>query len=200
MLRLTDIKLDLDHAEGAIKAAVLKRLDLKPQDLLGYSVYRRAVDARKRSAIALTYTLDVEVRNEAALLKRFARDRNVAVSPDEGYRLKAHIPEAATLAVTLTNRAGLAAPVQVIASADGGRMRLEVLDRGEAADSDDTLEEADSIDAGLEGGLSLSLSLIDGLVDELDIAPREGGGSTVTMTLIDQVEPRGREDPTAGVT
>jgi uncharacterized protein len=94
MLRLTDIKLDLDHAEGEIKAAVLKRLDLKPQDLLGCSVHRRAVDARKRSAIALTYTLDIEVRNEAALLKRFARDRNVAPAPDEGYRFKARAPAA----------------------------------------------------------------------------------------------------------
>jgi uncharacterized FAD-dependent dehydrogenase len=94
MLRLTDLKLDLDHAEGEIKAAVLKRLDLKPQDLLGYSVYRRAVDARKRSAIALIYTVDIEVRNEAALLKRFARDRNVAPAPDEGYRLKARAPSA----------------------------------------------------------------------------------------------------------
>src|SRR5215510_3281702 len=92
MLRLTDLKLDLDHVEGEIKAAVLKRLDLKPQDLLAYSVYRRAVDARKRSAIALTYTLDIEVRNEAALLKRFARDRNVVPAPDEGYRLKARAP------------------------------------------------------------------------------------------------------------
>src|SRR5262245_32406277 len=96
MLRLTDLKLDLDHAEGEIKAAVLKRLDLKPQDLLGYSVYRRAVDARKRSAIALIYTLDIEVRNEAALLKRFGRDRNVAPAPDEGYRLKARAPAAQT--------------------------------------------------------------------------------------------------------
>ena len=34
MLRLTDIKLDLDHAEGEIRAAVLKRLNLKPQDLI----------------------------------------------------------------------------------------------------------------------------------------------------------------------
>src|SRR5215813_10179497 len=92
MLRLTDLKLDLDHVEGEIKAAVLKRLDLKPQDLLGYSVYRRAVDARKRSAIALTYTLDIEVRNEAALLKRFARDRNVGPAPDEGYCLKTRAP------------------------------------------------------------------------------------------------------------
>src|SRR6185295_16408379 len=43
-------------------------------------------------AIALTYTVDIEVRNEAALLKWFARDRNVAPAPDEGYRLKARAP------------------------------------------------------------------------------------------------------------
>src|SRR5262249_6690485 len=94
MLRLTQIKLDLDHAEGEIKAAVLKRLDLKPQDLISYSVYRRAVDARKRSAIVLTYTLDIEARNEAALLQRFARDRNVGLAPDESYHLKARAPAA----------------------------------------------------------------------------------------------------------
>jgi uncharacterized FAD-dependent dehydrogenase len=94
MLRLTDINLDLDHAEGEIKAAVLKRLNLKPQDLISYSVCRRAVDARKRTAIALIYALDIEVRNEAALLQRFARDRNVARAPDEGYRLKARAPAA----------------------------------------------------------------------------------------------------------
>jgi len=118
MLRLTDIKLDLDHAEGEIKAAVLKRLDLKPQELLGYSVYRRAVDARKRSAIALIYTLDIEVRNEAALLQRFARDRNVAPAPDEGYRLKARAPEApaSRLVVIGTGPAAAGGPC---AGADG---------------------------------------------------------------------------------
>jgi uncharacterized FAD-dependent dehydrogenase len=93
MLRLTELKLALDHAEDEIKAAVLKRLNLKPQDLIGVSVYRRAVDARKRSAIALTYTLDIEVRNEAAVMKRFAGDRNVVPTPDESYRFKARAPD-----------------------------------------------------------------------------------------------------------
>src|SRR5215471_224041 len=110
MLRLTEIKLDLDHAEGEIKAAVLKRLDLKPQDLISYSVYRRAVDARKRSAIVLTYTLDLEVRNEAALLQRFARDRNVGPAPDEGYLFKARAPAAAARPVVIgTGPCGLLA-------------------------------------------------------------------------------------------
>jgi len=87
MLRLTELKLPLDHAEGALRAALLDRLRLGAGDLVGFSVFRRAVDARKKSAIALTYTLDVTVRNEAALLRRLKGDRNVAVAPDMEYRL-----------------------------------------------------------------------------------------------------------------
>ncbi len=52
MLRLTELKLPLDHAEGEIKAAVAQAAAAsRPQDLTGYSVFRRAVDARKKSAI-----------------------------------------------------------------------------------------------------------------------------------------------------
>ena len=67
MLRLTELKLPLDHAEGAVEAALLKRLGIAASELIGFSVFRRGVDARKKSAIALIYTLDVEVKNEAAL-------------------------------------------------------------------------------------------------------------------------------------
>ena len=93
MLRLTELKLPLDHADDAIEAAVLKRLQIKPQDLIGCSVFRRAVDARKKSAIALIYTLDIEVRNEAAVLKRLAGDRNLSVAPDVSYRFKTRAPD-----------------------------------------------------------------------------------------------------------
>ena len=86
MLRLTELKLPLDHEESAIQAAVLKRLSIKPHELVGYSIFRRAVDARKRSAIALIYTLDIDVRNEGAVLKRLSGDRNVSLAPDVSYR------------------------------------------------------------------------------------------------------------------
>jgi uncharacterized protein len=90
MLRLTELKLPLDHADDAIEAAVLKRLQIKPQDLIRCAVFRRAVDARKKAAIALIYTLDIDVKNEAAVLKRLAGDRNLSVAPDVSYRFKTH--------------------------------------------------------------------------------------------------------------
>jgi uncharacterized FAD-dependent dehydrogenase len=92
MLRLTELKLPLDHAEGAIEAAVLKRLGIAASDLIGVSVFRRAVDARKKSAIALTYTLDVDVKNDKAVLQRLKDDRNVSVTPDTSYRFVTRAP------------------------------------------------------------------------------------------------------------
>src|SRR5688572_30094521 len=93
MLRLTEVKLPLDHPESAIRAAVLTRLGIAADQLAGYTVFRRAVDARK-PAIALTYTLDVEVKNEAPLLQRFDGDRHVTRAPDMSYRFVARAPAA----------------------------------------------------------------------------------------------------------
>src|SRR6516164_3900226 len=96
LLRLTDVKLPLDHEEGALKSAILGRLKIPARDLVGFSVFRRATDARKRGAIALTYTLDIEVANEAALLKRFAQDRDLSRAPDMNYRFVTRAPEGST--------------------------------------------------------------------------------------------------------
>ena len=91
MLRITEVRLPLDHPEGALPAAILKRLGIAAQDLIGWSVFRRAVDARK-PAIALTYTLDVEARNQSTLLERLKGDRHVARAPDMTYRFVARAP------------------------------------------------------------------------------------------------------------
>ena len=42
MLRLTEIKLPLDHTADDIKAAIIERLAIKPDELLGYTIFRRA--------------------------------------------------------------------------------------------------------------------------------------------------------------
>jgi uncharacterized FAD-dependent dehydrogenase len=92
MLRLTDIKLPLDHAEGAIEAAIRAKLGLGKGGMLGFSVFRRGHDARKRGSIQLIYTLDVEVADEAGLLKRYADDKHVQPSPDTTYKFVAQAP------------------------------------------------------------------------------------------------------------
>ena len=92
MLRLTDLKLPLDHDEAALDAAIRRRLHLETADIRSYSVARRGHDARKRGAIALIYALDIDTPREAELLQRFADDPHVQPTPDTEYHAVAQAP------------------------------------------------------------------------------------------------------------
>ncbi|HEY0961154.1 MAG TPA: NAD(P)/FAD-dependent oxidoreductase [Pseudomonadales bacterium] len=86
MLRITELSLPLDHSPAELRTAIVKRLKVADADLLGFTVFKRSYDARKKnSTILFVYVLDVELRNEAAVLKRFNDDRNVAPAPDTQY-------------------------------------------------------------------------------------------------------------------
>ena len=88
-MRLTDLKLPLAHSADDLRNAILKRLAIAADELVGYTIFRRAYDARKPTAIVFIYTLDVELKNEAAALKRLHGDRHVGKTPDTGYRFVA---------------------------------------------------------------------------------------------------------------
>ncbi|MDP2132566.1 MAG: hypothetical protein Q8J99_03055, partial [Sulfuritalea sp.] len=93
-MRLTDLKLPLDHTEDDLRAAILKKLGIAGDELLGFTVFRRGHDARKPAAIVFIYTLDVELKNEAAVLKRLRGDRHVGPTPDTAYHFVARAPAA----------------------------------------------------------------------------------------------------------
>jgi uncharacterized FAD-dependent dehydrogenase len=93
MLRLTELKLALGQGATAIPAAILERLGVGADELVDYAIVRRAHDARRKSAIATVYSVDVTLRNEAEVLARFPADRRVQPAPDTTYRFVAHAPE-----------------------------------------------------------------------------------------------------------
>ena len=92
MLRITELKLPLNHPEEALAAAIRDRLRIGPRDLVRYTVARRAHDARDKDDIQLVYSVDVTVKNEAPVLTRARRDRHVGPTPDTGYRFVAKAP------------------------------------------------------------------------------------------------------------
>jgi len=92
MLRLTDIKLPLEHTELALRQAVLGKLAIADAELLSLQVAKRSYDARKRGAIMLIYALDVTLRDETAVLVRCKDDVHVGVAPDTRYRMVAQAP------------------------------------------------------------------------------------------------------------
>jgi len=86
MLRINELKLPLNHPEPALREAILARLGVPDADLVDFTVYKRSYDARKKAAIVLIYSIDAEVRGEAAVLARLKTDQHVMPSPDVDYK------------------------------------------------------------------------------------------------------------------
>ena len=92
MLRLSDLALPLDHSPEALLPAIAARLKVEPAGVLRHQLVRRGNDARKRGAIKLVYSFDVELADEAAALARLAGDPHVRPAPDTTYRPPVQAP------------------------------------------------------------------------------------------------------------
>ena len=94
MLRLTEIKLPLEHAENALQGAILQTLHITPADLVGFTIFKRSFDARK-AVLMQVYIVDVALASaglEAALLQRHAANPHIAPTPDMSYHTVAQAP------------------------------------------------------------------------------------------------------------
>jgi len=127
MIRITDLKLPLHHADEALPAAIVKRLRITPRDLIRFTVARRGADAREHGKIALVYTLDVAAKNEGTVLARNRRDRDVSLTPDTRYRAPAPATKGAPRPVVIG--AGPCGLFAALILAQGG-YRPIVLERG----------------------------------------------------------------------
>ncbi|MGE5865963.1 MAG: NAD(P)/FAD-dependent oxidoreductase [Rhizobacter sp.] len=92
MLRITELRLPLDHAEDALRPAIVERLGIADADLRDFTVFKRSYDARKKSAIVLIYTLDCALADEAAVLLQHEGDPQIRTTPDTSYHFLGHAP------------------------------------------------------------------------------------------------------------
>jgi len=88
MLRLTEIKLPLEHTEADLAAAITDKLEISAEQLQGFSVVKRSYDARQQDNILLIYHLDVQLAAEleTQLLEKFVRRSFCRTSPDTSYQ------------------------------------------------------------------------------------------------------------------
>ena len=93
MIRITELPLPLEHTPAALRQAILKRLSISEAELLDFTLFKRSHDARKKnSGILFVCIVDVTVRDEAAVLRRCAGDRQVGAAPDMAYHPVAQAP------------------------------------------------------------------------------------------------------------
>ncbi len=92
VLRLSEVKLPLDHGEEDLRQAILRRLDLPAAALRGHQVVKRSVDARSKAEIRFSYSVDLELADEQRLLRRFRKDPHLRLTPDTSYRFVGRAP------------------------------------------------------------------------------------------------------------
>jgi uncharacterized FAD-dependent dehydrogenase len=93
MLRITELKLPLDHADEELRPALVQRLGIDSDELLDFTLFKRSYDARKKSTeLQFIYTIDFQVRDEATLLKRLSHDKHLTAAPDVSYKVVGQAP------------------------------------------------------------------------------------------------------------
>ncbi|MEH6469311.1 MAG: NAD(P)/FAD-dependent oxidoreductase [Porticoccus sp.] len=95
MLRLSDLQLPLDHSDGELHASILSMLHITDDELLGFTLFKRSVDARKKHDIKLIYQLEVALTDtaEQRVLEQLANSSFVRPSPDTSYQFVAEAVE-----------------------------------------------------------------------------------------------------------
>jgi hypothetical protein len=95
VIRITELPLPLDYTPEALRQAVVRRLRIRDAELLEHTLFKRSYDARKKNTgILFICIVDAKVADEAAVLSRFAKDRQVSVAPDTSYHTVAKAPAA----------------------------------------------------------------------------------------------------------
>ncbi len=106
MIRITELRLPINHPPEALEVAILERLKIDPKELIRFNVFKRSYDARKNVALAFIYTVDVSVKDQAKVLEKFDGDMHVRLSPDTSYHFVAKDP-------VLTNLPNFLRPVVI---------------------------------------------------------------------------------------
>lgn len=90
MIRLSNIKISLKKINDnrdeldLIRQAVLKKLGINEKELIGYEIFKRSIDARKKDDLYYVYTIDVKTHNEQRILRNHNR-KGVIKTPDMAY-------------------------------------------------------------------------------------------------------------------
>ncbi|MBT2299029.1 NAD(P)/FAD-dependent oxidoreductase [Variovorax paradoxus] len=94
MIRISEIKLPLDHGDAALAEAIATALGAPVAAIAGFKVFKRSFDARKPQLFQV-YIVDATIADpalEAALLAKFAGHPHIGPSPDMVWRAPVQAP------------------------------------------------------------------------------------------------------------
>ncbi|MBF4488292.1 NAD(P)/FAD-dependent oxidoreductase [Psychrobacter sp. N25K4-3-2] len=96
MIRLTEIKLPLNHTPEDLTTAITTKLKISAEQMASFVMFKRGYDARNKRNIQLIYTLDITLTDSDLtndLLVRFESDNHVKATPDTSYKYVGEAPK-----------------------------------------------------------------------------------------------------------
>lgn len=86
MIRITDLKLPIDHKQHTLYEKVAKALHISVEAIQELQIFRRSLDARKKDNIHYVYVVDILVAQEQKILAK-SKNKQITKSPDLTYHL-----------------------------------------------------------------------------------------------------------------
>lgn len=83
MIRINQMKLNIEHTSDDFEHKILKTLCIKKEELQGFQIRKQSIDARKKPVLYYVYSVDVQVRDEAKVKKTVKNNQiQFQVKPD----------------------------------------------------------------------------------------------------------------------
>ena len=98
MIRLTELKLELDHSPADLNYLVYRSLGITAADVAQLQIFKRSYDARSIN-LRVVYIVDVSLTSptlEQTTLARLAGKPHIGLTPDTRYHLVANTPQHST--------------------------------------------------------------------------------------------------------
>ncbi len=90
MLRVNQVKVTPGHSEADLKRSAANVLRVPEDNIISLKIVRQSVDARKKSQVSYSYSVDVTVKEEEKIIRRFrGKENQVCRAERKAY----HFPE-----------------------------------------------------------------------------------------------------------
>lgn len=81
MVRISQLKIDIDESVEKLPIKIAKKLKIKESEIINYRIAKQSIDARKK--VTFVYTVDATLKNEAIILRK--NIPHVSISPNLEY-------------------------------------------------------------------------------------------------------------------
>jgi uncharacterized FAD-dependent dehydrogenase len=90
MIRISQIKIPVEDEKTKIEDKICDALRIAPEKIISWEITRRSIEARRRERLSYVYSVDVKVKNEAAVIRK-NKNKNVSAVKKIKYKFEGDI-------------------------------------------------------------------------------------------------------------